>query len=88
MAASSFNTGQVTVQITATKIVPQNTGRHSVVITNLGSSDVYLGATPNVTASNGQLLPGTKGASISIPSSSAVYGVALGGAQQVTFLDV
>lgn len=86
--ASSFGTNQVTVGATATLIVNQNTGRKTVVITNLGTTDVWLGSSNGVTTSNGQLLPGTKGASISIPSTSAVWGIATSGTQAVSFLDV
>lgn len=86
--SSSFATNQVTVQSTsATKIVAQNTGRKTVLITNLGSVAIYLGPNSNVTTTTGQLLPGTAGASISIPSTSAVWGIAASATQAVSFLD-
>lgn len=88
MAAPSFNAGQVSVGSSATKIVGGNESRHTVVITNLGSTAVYIGPNANVTSSNGQLLPGSVGASISIPTSGPVYGVASTGSQTVSFLDV
>ncbi len=87
--ASSFNTNQVTVQSTsATLIVAKNTGRKAVVITNLGTVAVYIGPNASVTTSNGQLLPGVVGASLSIPSTSAVWGIAASSTQAVSFLDV
>jgi hypothetical protein len=86
--SSSFNTNQVTVGATATLIVAQNVGRKAVVITNLGITPVYLGSNSSVTATTGQILPGTVGASISIPSTSAVYGIVASGSQAVSFLDV
>ena len=88
MAAYSFNTNQVTVTGTATEIVAENDGRLSVLITNLGTTAVYIGSNANVTTSTGQLLPGVVGASISIPTKSPVYGITSGGSQPVSFLDV
>jgi hypothetical protein len=88
MPASSFNTGQISVLATATLIVAQNTGRHAVLITNTTTTAIYLGIDATVTTPTGQLLPGVVGASISIPSKSAVYGISSGSAATVTFLDV
>lgn len=86
--ASSFGTSQVSVAATATKIVGSNTGRKTVVITNLGTTDIYLGPDSTVTTSTGQLLAGTKGASISIPQTGPVYGISSGSAQSVSFMEV
>jgi hypothetical protein len=89
----NFNTGQVSVQSTATLIVAQNTGRKAVVITNLGTVAIYISygsntaAGPNVTTALGQILPGVVGASLSIPSTSAIWGISSGAAQSVSFLD-
>lgn len=88
MAASGFNTNQVSVAATATEIVAENDGRNFVIITNLGTTAVYLGPNASVTTSNGQLLPGTVGASISIPTKSPVYGITASSSQAVSFLDV
>ena len=91
--ASSFNTGQTSVGSSATLIVGQNTGRKAVVITNLGTVAIYISSGTNATAGQnctvaaGQLLPGVVGASISIPSTSAVWGISSGGTQSVSFLD-
>ena len=84
--ASNFATGQVTVADTATLIAPQNNGRTSVLITNQGTTDVYLGG-PNVSTSTGQLLPGTKGASVSVPSTAPGYGIVASSTNVVSFLD-
>jgi hypothetical protein len=88
MPASSFAVNQVSVLATATLIVAQNTGRHAVLITNLGAIAIYIGPDATVTTTTGQLLPGVVGASISIPSKSAVYGISSGSTQAVSFLDV
>ena len=92
--ASSGNTGQVSVASTATLIVNQNTGRKAVVITNLGTTAIYIGFGTNtasngpLSTSNGQLLPGVVGASLSIPSTSAIWGISSGASQSVSFMDV
>lgn len=87
--ASDFSTGQVTVQSTsATEIVTQNTGRKAVLVTNLGAVDVYIGDSSAVTTSTGQLLPGTKGASISIPTTGTVWAIAASSTQDVSFMSV
>lgn len=84
---SSFNTNQVPVLSTATLIVAQNTGRKAVVITNTSTTAIYIGNSSGVTTVNGQLLPGTVGASISIPSTSAVWGISSSSTATVSFLD-
>lgn len=85
--ASSFNTNQVTVLATSTLIVSGNNGRKAVVITNLGTTAVYIGPNSTVSTTNGQLLPGTVGASISIPQTGPVWGIAATGSEAVSFLD-
>lgn len=79
-------TAQVSVGTTATQIVAARAGRGSVKITNLGTTDVFIGVA-GVTATTGDLLPGTKGASIVIPASVAVFGVAAT-AQTVSVMEV
>lgn len=79
-------TGQVSVALTATQIVAARSGRGNVTITNTGTNPVYLGNT-GVTAANGHLLPGGVGASITLPTQTAVFGIATGAAQVVTFLE-
>lgn len=67
---------QVTIGSSPTLIldVDESRDRKGIITINLGSVDVYLG-NANVTTANGLLLLGTKGASVSIPSSAALYGV-------------
>ncbi len=88
MPASDFATNQVSVAATATLIVGQNRERHSVLITNLGTTAIYIGNSSAVTTSNGQFLPGVVGASISIPTAGPIYGISSGSAQSVSYLDV
>lgn len=84
----SFNTQQVTVGPTATLIVAINFSRHAILITNLGTTDIWIGDSPAVTPSTGQLLLGLKGAAISIPTNGPVYGITAGGNQAVSFTDI
>jgi len=84
--SSGLSTSQVSVGASATQIVAARANRGSVKITNLGTNDVYIG-TSGVTVSTGDLLPGTKGASIVVPTTAALFGVA-GTAQNVSVLEV
>lgn len=84
--SAGIATAQVSVGTTATQIVAARAGRGSVKITNLGTTDVFIGAA-GVTSTTGDLLPGTKGASITIPSNAAIFGIA-GTAQSVSVLEV
>ena len=82
----AFQTGQVSVLGTATQIVAAYPSRSGIVITNLGTTDVYLGENANVTTATGHLLPGTKGASVSFATTGAIYGITSGSAQTVSYL--
>lgn len=84
--SGSIATAQVSVGTTSTQIVGARSGRGSVKITNLGTNDVYIGNT-GVTSTTGDLLPGTKGASITIPANIAIFGVATA-AQAVSVMEV
>lgn len=85
--SGSIATAQVSVATTSTQIVAARAGRGSVKITNLGTTDVYIGVT-GVSTTTGDLLPGTKGASITVPTNAAVFGIASGAAQSVSVLEV
>jgi hypothetical protein len=86
----SFNYGQVSVTSAPTQIVGINRSRQSVIIVNHGSADVYLGDV-NVTTSTGLLLVGSKGiagASVTIPTTNAVYGIVATSEETVSYLEV
>lgn len=84
--SGTIATAQVSVGTASTQIVAARAGRGSVKITNLGTTDVFIGVS-GVTSTTGDLLPGTKGASITIPTNAAVFGVA-GTAQSVSVMEV
>lgn len=85
--SGTIATAQVSVATTSTQVVAARAGRGSVKITNLGTTDVFIGNT-GVTTATGDLLPGTKGASITIPTNAAVFAVASGAAQNVSVMEV
>lgn len=76
-ASSTLATGQVSVTATAggTLIAAARTGRISITITMLGAVDAFLGNT-GLTSATGTLLLGTKGSSITLGTSAAIYGIA------------
>jgi hypothetical protein len=80
-----FAVSQVTVGTTATKIVSGIPGTDEVTIENLGTTDVYIGKS-TVTTANGFLLPGTKGASITLGATQDIYGIVGAGTQAVSIL--
>jgi hypothetical protein len=82
--ATNFTPAQVSVGTTATQIVASRSGRQLVTVVQSGTTDVYLGSANTVTTSNGLLLPGTKGASVTLPYAGAVYGIVASGTQTVT----
>jgi hypothetical protein len=79
-------TGQVSVGASATLIIALNANRAGVIITNPSTTvTVFLGAA-GVTISTGQeLLPGN---SITIPVTSAIYGVVAASTQTVSFMEI
>jgi hypothetical protein len=85
--SGTIATAQVSVATSSTQVVAARAGRGSVKITNLGTTDVFVGVT-GVTTTTGDLLPGTKGASITIPTNAAVFAVASGAAQTVSVMEV
>ncbi len=85
--AAHLATNHVSVGTSATQIVPVNSTRRGIAVTNLGTTDVWIGDS-GVTTSTGDLLPGTKGASVFIPTTAAVYGIVGTGSQSVSFMEV
>ena len=83
-AYSNMTPAQVSVAATATQIVAARAGRGSVTIQNTTTTPVYIGSTNAVTTTTGILLPGTVGATITLPYSGAVYGIVGTGSATVT----
>lgn len=85
--AANWNPNQVDVTGTATLICAARATRRSVLVENLGTTDVYLGGS-GVTTTSGFLLVGTKGGMFTVPFTGAVYGITGGGTQRVAFSEV
>lgn len=84
IGANNFASSQHLVTNTASLIVAARPGRIAVTIQQLGSTFVYLGMTAGVTTSTGIPLLGTPGASITLPVTSAIYGIVPAGTQNVS----
>lgn len=90
VGSPSMATGQVASSLSpaaAVQIVAARSGRRSVTITNVtGSQPVYLGAS-GVTTATGFFLAGTVGASVTLPSTAAVFATAPTTAQTLSFIE-
>jgi len=87
LGAGTLATGQVSVGATATAIAAARAGRHQITVTNDSTTDVFLGGL-GVTASTGVMLPGTKGASVTLPFTGALYGIVASGTETVSFTEL
>lgn len=86
LGVSAINaTGQTSVANTSTQIIAANTARAAVVISNPGTADVYIGNT-GVTISTGHWLGA--GTAITLPVTTAVFGVVATGTQTVTYMEL
>lgn len=88
VGAANFTPAQVSVGATATVIAAARTGaagtgRVSITITNTTTTAIYLGGS-GVTTSTGTMLPGVVGASVTINTTAAVYGIVATGTATVT----
>lgn len=88
LGAPSGSTGQVTVTSTATLIKVRNGCRRAIKVTNLGTTDIFIGLSPSVTTISGDLLVGVKGAFIVIPTTLDVYAIVATGTQAVSFMEL
>ena len=83
---SGFNTGQVSITSTATQIIAANNNRMRLLITNLGTTALYLGGS-GVTTATGLLVPGVVGYPVAIRSTAAVYAITASASQSISFLE-
>ncbi len=86
MGSSNLATSQVTANSTATQLAAARPTRGAITVQNLGTTPVYVGPA-GVTAANGLLLPGVVGATVTIPTTAAVFGIASTGTQPVAVLE-
>lgn len=85
--SDQISPGQVSVTTSATQIVAARSGRSSVVITTAGTDTVYIG-TSAVTTTTGIPLYNVQGASITLDTSAAVYGIATTTTTVVGYLEI
>ncbi len=83
VGAATTTINQIAVQSSATLIAAARTGaigtgRVSITVTNTATTAVYIGTTSGVTSSNGMFLAPIAGASLTLDTTSAIYGIASG----------
>jgi hypothetical protein len=86
LSAQTIASAQVSVGTTATSISAARTGRRSITIINEGTTVVRLGAS-GVTTSTGAYLAGVAGASITLETEAAVYGIVGSGTAAVSVIE-
>jgi hypothetical protein len=88
-ATDNLATSQVTVDSSGTTVVATaRKSRTAVMVTNLGTTDVYLGVATGVTTLTGDLLVGIKGASVTMAYNGVVYGVVSASTQAVSVMEI
>lgn len=89
IGSGGFDTKQVSVATAATLIVAARPGRQAITIIQPpgAANPVYLGHDASVLTTTGAPLIATAGASVTIPTQGAVYGIASGGAQTVGYIE-
>lgn len=88
-ASDSGTTGQVPMTDAPAAIRLRNACRRALKITQLGTSDVWIGFGPSTTPGSGDLLVGIRGAFVVIPSTLDVWGVCdAGNTSTLSYLEV
>lgn len=86
---TNLATGQVFVTSSPQQLNMVNLNRAATKITNLGTTDIFYGAVPNVSSTTGDLLPAGRGNWVSIPARSVIFVVcASGQTGSVSWADV
>jgi hypothetical protein len=75
VGSNNWSTTQIAVSDTATLICPYRAGRRAVTITALSASAVYLGGDDSVSIASGVPLAGVIGATKTIETCAAIWGV-------------
>ena len=83
----SLTPNQVSVGSTATLLSAQGTAKVSVLIENHGTTEVFVGGL-SVTSSTGFKIPGVAGATLTLDTSGAVYGITASGSQTVSVMEI
>jgi hypothetical protein len=89
IGADSCGTGQTILNAnTATLVKVRNSCRRAIKVTNLSAIDIYIGFSPSVDVNSGDLLLGTRGSFIVIPTTLDVYAIAATGTPTVSYMEV
>jgi len=83
----SLASSQVSVTNTATQAAQARAGRNALTIQNHGATAMYCGPTNAVTTTTGFRLPGVDGASITLPTTAAVWCITAAGSQTVSVIE-
>lgn len=86
IGTGSIASSQVSVGASATQIVAARSNRRAVKITNLGTTDVFIGPS-GVSTATGDLLVGTRGSWTILDTQAAVFGIVASGSQSVSVLE-
>lgn len=73
--AQNLATGQATVGTSVAQLVASRTGRQSVTVISNCANAIELGKDNTLTTSNGTILPGVVGASVTFTYSGAIYAI-------------
>jgi hypothetical protein len=84
LATSQASIGTTTAQIVAARTGAPGTGRIDATLYNAGSATVYFGAS-GVTKTTGMPFPA--GATVTISTQAAVYGIAASGTQTIGIME-
>ena len=84
--------GQISVTSSVTMVIANRAGRTSATIENLGTTALYCGQSNalngGLTTSNGIVLPGVVGASITFGTSAEIDCISGGSSQMVSYMEV
>lgn len=83
---ATLNTNQISVGSVSTLIIAANASRKRLVLTNMGTTNVFIGNI-GVTIGTGQLLLGIAGYVIPLYFTGAVYGIVGTGTQTIAYLE-
>ena len=75
MPRNNLDVAQIAIGAGPTTIITANPNRVGILITNLGTTDIFIG-NKDVTVTTGSLLPGIRGAALSLPFLGDTFGVA------------
>jgi hypothetical protein len=86
MSVGTLTTGQIAPGTTATSIIGVNLNRIRIVLTQMSTTPVFIGAS-GVTSSTGDYIPGIVGYMKVIRSSAALFGVVASGTGSISFAE-